>query len=71
MYQKFLEKFDYSQTLKYHPANKSASNSKRNRKQNVILFNPPFSINVRTEVQNYYLLNFIRKRFLSCHKFSK
>ena len=32
----------------YHPSNENVSNNKRNRKQNVIWFNPPFSANVKT-----------------------
>ena len=70
IYQKALEKFGYGQNLKYHPANENASNNKRNRKRNVIWFNPPFSVNVKTKVGNYFL-NLIRKHFPPRHKFSK
>ena len=70
IYQKALEKSGYRQTLKYHPSNENVSNNKRNRKRNVIWFNPPFSANVKTKFRNYFL-NFIRKHFSSHHKFSK
>ena len=70
IYQKALEKSGYRQNLKYHPANENVSNNKRNRKRNVIWFNPPFSVNVKTKVGNYFL-NLIRKHFPPRHKFSK
>ena len=69
-HQKALEKSGYWQTLKYYPSNENVSNNKRNRKRNVIWFNPPFSANVKTKVGNYFLI-LIRKHFPSCHKFSK
>ena len=70
IYQKALAKSDYRQTLKYHLVNKNASNNKRNRKQNVIWFNPAFSVNAKTKVGNYFL-NLIRKHFPPRDKFSK
>ena len=70
IYQKALEKSGYRQTLKYHPSNENVSNNKRNRKRNVIWFNPPFSANVKTKVGNYFL-SLIKKRFPPGHKFSK
>ena len=51
IYQKALEKSGYRQNLKYHPANENVSNNKRNRKRNVIWFNPPFSVNVKTKLE--------------------
>ena len=66
IYQKALQKFDYGQSLKYHPANENVSNNKRN----VIWFNPPFSVNVKTKIGNYFL-NLVRKHFPPRHKFSK
>ena len=70
IYQKALEKSGYRQTLKYHPSNENDSNNKRNRKRNVIWFNPPFSANVKTKVGNYFL-SLIKKHFPPRHKFSK
>ena len=69
-YQKSLENSGYGQTLKYHSPNKNVNNSKRNRKLNVIWFNPPFIVNAKTNVRNYFL-NLIRKHFPLLHKFSK
>ena len=68
--QKALEKSDYRQTLKYYPSNENVSSNKRNRKRNVIWFNPPFSANVKKNVGNYFL-NLIRTHFPPRHKFSK
>ena len=51
--QKALEKSGYRQTLKYHPVNANVSNNKRNRKQNVIWCNPPFTVKVKTKVVNF------------------
>ena len=67
IYQKALEKSSYLQSLKYHPVNENVSNNKQNRKQNVIWFNPSFSVNVKTKVGNYFL-NLRRKHFPSRHK---
>ena len=50
--------------------NENVSNNKRNRKRNVIWFNPPFSVKVKTKVGKYFL-NLIRKHFPPRHKFSK
>ena len=55
IYQKALEKSGYLKTLKYHPTNENISNKKQNRKQNVIWFNPQFSVTVKTKVGNHFL----------------
>ena len=70
IYKKALEKSGYRQPLRYHHSNENVSNNKRNRKRNVIWFNPPFSANVKTKVGNYFL-DLIRKHFPPGHKFSK
>ena len=70
IYQKALEKSRYRQTLKYQPANKNVKNSKLNIKRNVIWINPPFNVNLKIKVGNYFL-NLIRKHFPVRHKFSK
>ena len=54
IYRKALEKSDYRQTFKYHLTNENVNNNKRNRKENIIWFNPPFSVNVKTKVRNYF-----------------
>ena len=70
IYQKSLEKFGCRQTLNYHSANKNVKNNKQNRKQNVIWFNPPFRVNVKTKVRNSFL-NLIRKHCSPNYKFIK
>ena len=60
----------YGQTLKYHPENENVNNNKENRILNFILFNPPFSVNLKTKSGNYFR-NLIRKHFPSGHKFFK
>ena len=67
---KSSKKSNYRQTFEYHHANENVSNNKRNRKRNVIWFNPSFSVNVKTKVGSYFL-NLIKKHFLPRHKFSK
>ena len=68
--QKALEKSGYRQILRYHLANENVNNNKRNRKRIVIWSNPPFSVDVKTKVGNYFL-NLTRKHFPLRHKFSK
>ena len=48
----------------------NVNNKKRNGQRNVIWFNPPFSVNVKIKVRNYFL-NLIRKHFPPRHEFSK
>ena len=48
----------------------NVKNKKRNRKKNVIWFNPLFRVNVKTKVGNY-LLNLIGKPFPPRDKFNK
>ena len=68
IYQKAVEKSDYQQTLKYPPLNENVSINKRNRKRNVICFNPPF--NAKTKVGKYFP-NIIKNHFPPRHRFSK
>ena len=70
IYQKALEKSRYRQTLKYQPANKNVKNKKLNIKRVFIWINPPFNVNLKIKVGNYFL-NLIRKHFPVRHKFSK
>ena len=70
IYQKDLEISGYWQTLKYCLANENVSRSKWNRNRNVIWFNPPFNVNVKTKEGSYFL-NLIGKHFPPRHKFSK
>ena len=44
----------YLRNQKYHPTNENVSNNKRNRKQNVIWFNPPFSVHVKKKSEIFF-----------------
>ena len=59
-YQTALEKSGYRQTLKYHLANENVNNNIQDRKENIICFNTPFSVNVKAKVGNFFR-NLIRK----------
>ena len=50
--------------------NTSTANSKQQRKRNIIWFNPPYIMNVATNVGRFFL-NLIIKHFPPHHKFSK
>ena len=62
-YQEALNKSEYKHDLKYnqHKSNQPEDNNinkdkkKRSRKQNIIWFNPPYSINVKTKVGQKFL----------------
>ena len=67
--QEALKKSGYDYKLKYQK-NTSTINSKQQRKRNIIWFNPPYSMNVATNVGRFFL-NLINKHFPLHHKFSK
>ena len=69
IYQEALKKSGYDDKLKYQK-NTSTTNSKQQRKRNIIWFNPPYSMNVATNVGRFFL-NLINKHFPLHHKFSK
>ena len=46
------------------------SHNKRNHKRNIIWFNPPFSENVSTKIDKYFL-NVLNKHFSKNHHFHK
>ena len=68
-YQDALDKSGYKHKLKYQ-ANINTANNKKQRKRNIIWFNPPYSKNVKTNIGKIFL-NLIRKHFPSHHKFHK
>ena len=53
VYQEALNKSGYDYKLKYQK-NTSATNSKQQRKRNIIWFNPPYSMNVATNVARFF-----------------
>ena len=65
-YVESLKKSGYNEDLKYTTNNAS----KKKRKRNVIWFNPPFDLSVKTNVAKEFL-SLIKKHFTSSHKLSK
>lgn len=61
-YQQALAKSGYLQTLNYDPPAKKSTPSKRNRKRNIIWYNPPFSRNVATNIGKEFL-KILREEF--------
>ena len=43
-------------------------NARRNRNRKVIWFNPPYSLNVKTNMGKVFLRNLVRKHFPKSHK---
>ena len=68
-YQDALDKSGYKHKLKYQ-ANTDTANNKKQRKRNIIWFNPPYSKNVKTNIGKLFL-NLIKKHFPPHHKFHK
>ena len=68
-YQDALDKSGHKHKLKYQ-ANTNAANNKKQRKRNIIWFNPPYSKNVKTNIGKLFL-NLIKKHFPPYHKFHK
>ena len=68
-YQDDLDKSGYKHKLKYRTNIDTASNKKQ-RKRNIIWFNPPYNKNVKTNIGKIFL-NLIKKHFPPHHKFHK
>ena len=71
-YQQALQDAGYNNTLKFDPDSKSSdsTNTTRKRNRNIILFNPPFSKHVYTNVGRKFL-NLIDKHFPKQHILQK
>ena len=72
-YQNILNQSGYDYKLQYKPPNnenENRSKSPKNRKRNIIWFNPPFSKNVSNNIGKYFLL-LIQKHFPNSHKYHK
>ena len=72
-YQNILNQSGYNYKLHYKPPNnenKNKSKSSKNRKRNIIWFNPLFSKNVSNDIGKYFLL-LIQKHFPNNHKYHK
>ena len=68
-YQDALDKSGYKHKLKYQ-ANINTANNKKQRKRNIIWFNPPYIKNVKTNIGKIFL-NLMKKHFPSHQKFHK
>ena len=66
-YETALKNSGYKATVKFK---KTSQNTRRNRNRKVIWFNPPFSLNVKTNIGKE-LLKLIHKYFLRNHSFRK
>ena len=64
-YQHALDKSGYKHKLKYQ-ANTNTANNKKQRKRNIIWFNPPYIKNVKTNIGKIFL-NLMKKHFPSHH----
>ena len=73
-YEDALQRSGYNHNFAYHPANDHTNGytnqRKKNRKRNIIWFNPPFDKNVSTNIGKNFL-NLIRRYFPKNHKFHK
>ena len=66
-YETALKNSGYQATLKFE---KTSQNTRRNRNRKVIWFNPPFSLNVNTNIGKEFF-KLIRKHFPRNHSFGK
>ena len=67
-YNNILKESGYKEKLQFQP-NKHHSTPRRNRSKNIIWFNPPYSINVETNVARRFL-KLVKKHF-SKHRYHK
>ena len=67
IYEKALKSSGFTESLTYASHNTSAP-TRKNRKRNIIWFNPPYSKNIQTNVGKTFL-NLIQKHFPPKHKF--
>ena len=73
-YESALERSGHDEKLTYterkKPAAHTAQNSRKNRQRNVIWFNPPYSMNVQTNIGREFL-NLVSKHFPKNHRYSR
>ena len=67
VYNSALKASGYTETLSYNK-DKQPARPRRNRQRNIILYNPPFSKNVKTNISRTFL-NLISKHFPKQHKY--
>ena len=69
IYQEALKNSGYNYELNFNPQTSSTAN-KRSRKRNILWFNPPYSLSVKTNVGGRFL-KLIDKHFPKCNPLSK
>ena len=57
-------------TERKKPITHTAPNSRKNRQRNIIWFNPPYSMNVQTNIGREFL-NLVSKHFPKKHRYNK
>ena len=57
-------------TERKKPVTHTAPNSRKNRQRNIIWFNPPYSMNVQTNIGREFL-NLVSKHFPKKHRYNK
>lgn len=71
VYNDILEKCGYDEKIEYTPSTSTPTlNRRRNRNRKVLWYNPPFSMNVETNVAKKFL-SLINKHFPRNHKYHK
>ena len=71
IYEDTLKKSGFQNKLSYQQnsiQNNNEYQEKKNRKRNLIWYNPPYSINVKTNIGKVFF-KLLHKRFLKTHKF--
>ena len=73
-YESVLKKSGHDEELIYterkKPVTHTVQNSRKNRQRNIIWFNPPYSMNVQTNIGREFL-NLVSKHFPKNHRYSK
>ena len=73
-YESALKQGGHDEKLMYterkNPATHNAQNNRKSRQRNVIWFNPPYSMNVQTNIGSEFL-NLVRKHFPKNHRYKK
>ena len=67
LYESALDNSVFNYSMKFEAP---AENARRNRNRKVIWFNPPCSLNVKTNIGEVFL-KLVRKHFPRLHKFNK
>ena len=73
-YESALKRSGHDEKLMYtehkKPLTHTAQNSRKNRQRNIIWFNPPYSMNVQTNIGREFL-NLVCKHFPKNHRYNK